>query len=446
MPHYRYQVCKGQKVLALSTTKREAEDEARRVGGHVEELPEKNPADEINPSAASQLTATQQKKYLGTLTGKAREARAREILYRREHRSDKPFKTDEGQTTKHSSHAAAFERKYGRAPHDTADAARLSGVSKKVLDEVYSRGMAAWQTGHRPGASQHAWAMARVESFLTGGPTSKTADADLARKVGVSNPADQTETPEFKRWFGNSKVVDGWGRPLVVYHGTKRGGFTVFKPRDEYFFTDSREVADTYGSEIYAVFLNIRNPLVVEGGNSLWNRIPFQGDHVNTKYVSRFAKEAGYDGVILLNIYDVDVGVGGSVSNVFVAFEPTQIKSATANRGTFDPHDADIRNPASPTHIPPAAVAAAARKGLEMRASQPPSNRCCTSVGLRRAAQLANRQPVSEATMRRMLSYFQRHEVDKRGKDWGAGSRGEQAWLAWGGDPGFAWVRRVLGK
>lgn len=143
---------------------------------------------ERNPSAARKLSPKQQKKYLGSLKGAAREARAKEILHRREHRSNKPFKTDKGQATKPSKHSAAFAKKYGRAPTDTADAARLSGVSKDILDAVYARGMAAWQTGHRPGASQHAWAMARVQSFLTGGPTAKGPDADLVRKGRVKNP------------------------------------------------------------------------------------------------------------------------------------------------------------------------------------------------------------------------------------------------------------------
>lgn len=240
-------------------------------------------------SKASQLSPNQQKKYLGGLKGAAREARAAEILYRREHRSDKPFVTDEGQPTRRTSHAAAFERKYGRHATDTADAAKLTGIPKKILDEVYARGMAAWQTGHRPGASQHAWALARVYSFATGGPTAQGPDADLAREAQLKNPADQT-------------------------------------------------------------------------------------------------------------------------------------------------------------HIPPGPVAAAARRGLELRASQPPSNRCCTPVGLRRAGQLAARQPVSEDTLRRMVSYFRRHEVDKQGKDWNKGtSKGLQAWLCWGGDEGYAWARRVLG-
>ena len=51
--------------------------------------------------------------------------------------------------------------------------AAKSGISYGTLKKVYNRGMAAWKTGHRPGASQHAWAMARVNSFLAGGPARK---------------------------------------------------------------------------------------------------------------------------------------------------------------------------------------------------------------------------------------------------------------------------------
>jgi hypothetical protein len=51
----------------------------------------------------------------------------------------------------------------------------------KTLKTVYNRGMAAWRTGHRPGASAQAWGMARVHSFAMKGKTYRTADADLAK-------------------------------------------------------------------------------------------------------------------------------------------------------------------------------------------------------------------------------------------------------------------------
>ena len=92
---------------------------------------------------------------------------------------------------------------------------------------------------------------------------------------------------------------------------------------------------------------------------------------------------------------------------------------------------------------PPASVAAAARRGLKLRADQPASNKAGTPVGIARATQLANRRPVSLSTIRRMVSYFARHEVDKQGEGWGVDSKGYQAWLLWGGDPGRAWANRI---
>ena len=96
------------------------------------------------------------------------------------------------------------------------------------------------------------------------------------------------------------------------------------------------------------------------------------------------------------------------------------------------------------TVTPPAAIQAAARRGLELRAEQSPSNRGGTSVGLRRAAQLANGQPVSLSTLQRMASFFARHEVDKQGEGWGLDSKGYQAWLLWGGDPGRTWAAKMI--
>ena len=97
-----------------------------------------------------------------------------------------------------------------------------------------------------------------------------------------------------------------------------------------------------------------------------------------------------------------------------------------------------------PTFTPPASVAAAARRGLALREAQPPSNKAGTAVGIARARDLANRRPLSVTTLRRMASYFARHEVDKEGEGWGIDSKGYQAWLLWGGDPGRAWVNRQL--
>lgn len=59
-----------------------------------------------------------------------------------------------------------------------------SGMPYSILKQVYDRGMAAWKGGHRPGAEQHQWAFARVNSFVTkSSGTWGGADSDLAKKV-----------------------------------------------------------------------------------------------------------------------------------------------------------------------------------------------------------------------------------------------------------------------
>jgi hypothetical protein len=93
-----------------------------------------------------------------------------------------PFKSDKGAKTRRSSYTSRFHAKYPEAK-SLSEIAKETGISKGILQQVYDRGMAAWRTGHRPGASQHAWGMARVHSFVLKGKTWRTADADLARKV-----------------------------------------------------------------------------------------------------------------------------------------------------------------------------------------------------------------------------------------------------------------------
>ena len=60
---------------------------------------------------------------------------------------------------------------------------KASGVSTGTLRKVYNRGMAAWKTGHVPGTTPHQWAMARVNSFTTGGKTTKMHDKALYQRA-----------------------------------------------------------------------------------------------------------------------------------------------------------------------------------------------------------------------------------------------------------------------
>lgn len=95
----------------------------------------------------------------------------------------KPFRTNAGITkTRTSSYTRAFRRKYGSRVKSLRDIARVSGIPLRVLRTVYDRGMAAWRTGHRPGASPQQWAYARVHSYVMKGKTYHTANKNLRTK------------------------------------------------------------------------------------------------------------------------------------------------------------------------------------------------------------------------------------------------------------------------
>jgi hypothetical protein len=97
-------------------------------------------------------------------------------------------------------------------------------------------------------------------------------------------------------------------------------------------------------------------------------------------------------------------------------------------------------------YSPPAGARAAARKAIRFK-EQGKAKGAGTAVGWTRAGQLARGETLSLSTVKRMYSYFSRHEVDKKGKDWANQSNpsnGYIMWLAWGGDAGFSWSRRIV--
>jgi hypothetical protein len=89
------------------------------------------------------------------------------------------FKTDEGVKTRTSTYTQKFRKKYGQNVKSLPNISKATGVPLKTLQMVYNRGLAAWRTGHRPGASPQAWGYARVHSFVMKGKTYYTADKDL---------------------------------------------------------------------------------------------------------------------------------------------------------------------------------------------------------------------------------------------------------------------------
>ena len=94
---------------------------------------------------------------------------------------------------------------------------------------------------------------------------------------------------------------------------------------------------------------------------------------------------------------------------------------------------------------PPKGAQEAAKRALDNRAKKPSSQRGMTPIGIARARDLINAKQLSPDTVRRMLAYFTRHEVDKQAEGFNAGengfpSAGRVAWDLWGGDAGFRWA------
>lgn len=199
-------------------------------------------------------------------------------------------------------------------------------------------------------------------SRTTAAPSQEQTDIDGSRRPmsdGLGLPEAKTDEA-FKAWFGQSKVIDEAGKPLVVYHGTPNGGFSAFSHAERgtrtghaagdvgFHFTDSPSYAEAYsegykleaieayrgmfgsepdgiklppGASTYPVLLKLENPYLLE-----------VSAQINAELIAE-AKALGHDGII--------ADMGGA--REFVVFEPTQIKSAIGNNGDFSPSNADIR-------------------------------------------------------------------------------------------------------
>jgi len=176
--------------------------------------------------------------------------------------------------------------------------------------------------------------------------------------------SDITKTPEFKKWFGDSKVADEAGKPLVVYHGTN-ADFSTFKTRRSKtdnrlgaYFTESEEAAwQVHGGTkiVIPTYLSVKNPLDLRNiprdgiakaiglDEQVQREMQTQGragayktiEWLDKKYdVIPKLKKKGFDGVV----FD-----GDHEGITWVVFSPTQIKSAIGNNGEFNPENPDIR-------------------------------------------------------------------------------------------------------
>lgn len=152
-------------------------------------------------------------------------------------------------------------------------------------------------------------------------------------------------TPEFKNWFGDSKVVDKNGRPLVVYHGTN-AEFDIFskekiKRGTGFWFSSNKETSKEYG-DIKEFYLSVKNPIDVNKNRNDFIKfakeaMPEIPNDVSEHYIisdalgstafKEYLQNKGYDAI--------------SLGNNYIVFNPNQIKSVY-NRGTFSPESDNI--------------------------------------------------------------------------------------------------------
>jgi hypothetical protein len=183
----------------------------------------------------------------------------------------------------------------------------------------------------------------------------------------IYNQSAAPDTPAFKKWFGDSKVVDENGDPLVVYHGTAAKAFDTFHAHRPNFFTANSEYAEGYNAkgdgksrvveaylaiekpfdpsndeearrvfnEDFKAYLGRRFPRKLEAFEPLEEGQPlsFVDADVVFSFLRRRAEETpgSYDGMV------VSEAASGAFGVSFVPLSNTQIKSATDNSGAFDP-------------------------------------------------------------------------------------------------------------
>ena len=174
-------ICKYEHILCSGTK----EELCHRLLNHIAKL------GEHELSAKKGFYAPE--KYFSGLTQKERELRLKEI--RKGSRTDssdpsayKPFATDfdrdtgKLKKTKTSTYTTAF---YDLYPHSNTleEKSEITGIPFDILKKVYDRGLAAWRTGHRPGATQAQWGYARVHSFIMKGCTYYYPDHKLVEEA-----------------------------------------------------------------------------------------------------------------------------------------------------------------------------------------------------------------------------------------------------------------------
>lgn len=209
-------------------------------------------------------------------------------------------------------------------------------------------------------------------------PRGKKKKKTTAEKLNIPLP----ESQRFWEWFEGSQVVEENGSPQIVFHGTGHD-FEAFDTNRAtlLFFAADPEVSSEYalyysGSEhrnLMPVFVKIKKPLIVNAGGVSWNELPLDvlpeavqnriqstpwlqtsSSRTTTNNIAEAAKllEA-YDGVIFKNIKDGAGEYGHETpTTVYVAFKPTQVKSAIGNQGTWSEDHPSVLRANSPRRGP----------------------------------------------------------------------------------------------
>lgn len=263
----------------------------------------------------------------------------------RRDREPTAFSAKEFDESKHARHPAGDERGGEFAP--------ANGVASLSGKHIPCAGGCGKQvTGDYPKADVLCLDCAMKESSVARNKyqnSVKNKNELLERKIRIATWArekfgDTEKAVAFTKWFGDSKITDADGNPLVLYHGT-HNKFTVFEPGRK----NPRMIGKEYGiymatRENYAMaygdghlpmrlYANIRNPKIVKDKSEI---NPYDMTHDDVKRL----QAQGYDGV-------VSSSRDGEIGNVWeadeiVAFESHQVKSENKNKGTYDPSSGDI--------------------------------------------------------------------------------------------------------
>ena len=211
---------------------------------------------------------------------------------------------------------------------------------------------------------------------------------EIKYSIPDTDSQGNTLTEKQREFFNDSKVVDENGKLKVVYHGTTNPGFTIFDDtkRKAYFTTDNLEVAKGYQQHrdyknIYKGYLNLKNPLIVDGQEKRWINLPKQNiknslnlskEQLDKVYEEVFGEPrmlgsspqditlmalasnkfgyTNFDGVIVNNVYDDLQSDKRNLGNDYIFFKANQFKNLDNTNPTSDPDirfsitDEDIEN------------------------------------------------------------------------------------------------------